>query len=122
MLNIDKLWKEKIPDFKHAFNLTLEAADYRLFTDPYGPVHTGAVGRLTEHTKTSQGWFKGKEVHLRTISPKLPDAEYLPVDVIFQDERIIIVKVDYYNSRYIDLLKLDGQQFYLFPWGDKSVE
>ena len=115
-------WKERIPDFKHAFNLTLATADYRMFTDPFGPVYTGAVGRLTEHTKTSQGWFRGREVHLRSISPKLPDGTHLPVDVIFQDERIIIVKVDYLNSRYIDLLKLHGQQFYLFPWRNKSAE
>lgn len=105
--------KERILNFADAHNLTLVTADYRLFTDPFGPFYPGAVGTLTEFNKTSLGWFRGRQIYLSTISPKLPDGGHFPVDLIIQDNETIIVRINYEYSKYLDLDKVDGREITL---------
>ena len=90
---------ERIVDFTNERNLFLQTADYRLFTDPFGHICPGAVGKIYKLTSgCGPGFSEIPLGYVKKIEPKLPDGEDVPLVVnsqkIIEEEKTIILKAE----------------------------
>jgi len=86
-------------------NVYLEIADYRMFADPYGPHHPGAVGRIFKLGPAS-GPFRDKSeekiTYLKSVEPYVFDREMgdllVPVRVYSQvridNEVVLLARIE----------------------------
>jgi hypothetical protein len=88
---------ERIVDFTKKRSLFLQTADYRLFTDPYGHICSGTVGKIYKLTSgCGPGFGEIPLGYVKKIEPKLPDGEDVPIVVNSQkiDERRKVVVLE----------------------------
>lgn len=104
-------------------NLYLETADYRRFTQPYGPHYPHAVGRVYQLGSGDMEW--GSETilaHVKKVSPNLPLASQFPISVdsekINEDRRIVklsaTIKFDKESNSWVtDTHRVGGRRIEL---------
>jgi len=97
--------------------LRVMTVDYRMFVDPLGPVHAGAIGKIYSfHNGPYDMEYHNHETYIDQIEPQMQEGEFCPVNFVRRTEAFIEVRVDFSNSRLRDRNKIDGLTFRLYPW------
>jgi hypothetical protein len=112
------LWRGEVEhNYRIISPLRFETADYRMFTDPYGPYHSGAVGKIYSWDRGPYGLeFHGQETYVGRMEPDMGEGEVYPVDFVRRTPEFIEVRVDFSGSRLWDRDKRDGQTVRLYQW------
>ncbi len=111
---------EYVAEYKDIVPLYLEIGSYEFFTDPYGPVYSGAIGQIYSTTKIHGSTVGIKETHVIRTEPPLDEGEYYPIDLISQDIESIKIRINYEDSRDWDRCNRDGLEVILYPWKESD--
>ena len=121
---------ERVIDFTKERNLFLQTADYRLFTDPYGHICPGAIGKVYRLTSgCGPGFSEIPLGYVKEIKPKLPDGENLPIIVNSQKidvkRKVVVLEAEVRYGNHWTIRKtgeiLDGTKIELELYLESST-